>query len=175
MTFDEYAAHAARTSNAESDIVNGALGLAGEAGEVVELIKKHRYHGRDLDLDALKKEIGDVLWYLAEIATQAGLSLDDCAAHNLAKLRERHPVRFDPSYHDARGVLAGYEWDAFGSLWAPGMDRDDGEHIACASVHSGQWWVYSAPSSGTVIANGISDDPKRAAESALRAYLEANQ
>ena len=160
MNFDEYAKAAARTSSPFSDIVNGALGLAGEAGEVAELVKKHKYHGQDIDLDALAKEMGDVLWYLAEICNQSGLSLDAIASGNIAKLRERHPGAFDPSYHDAPApcltasggeydptddygersvapadVLAGYEWalDTVADawhFWAPGERKTDGFYAA---------------------------------------------
>ena len=88
MTFDEYQTAAARTSGESSDLINGALGIAGEAGEVIELVKKHKYHGRDLDIDALAKELGDLLWYVAETASQAGVKLSDVAAQNVAKLKK---------------------------------------------------------------------------------------
>jgi len=174
MIFDEYQQLAARTSGESSDIVNGALGLAGEAGEVVELIKKHRYHGRDLDLDALKKELGDLLWYMAETASQAGLSLDDIAAHNVAKLKERHPDGFDPSYHGSADVLAGYEWRGDGCYHAPGSS--EGDHSAHID-YGGGWVVYAAPDSGSVVAKGDApgEDGKRCAEAALRRHLEAKQ
>lgn len=71
-----------------------ALGLGGEAGEVQEILKKWLGHGHHLDREKLKKELGDVLWYLSSLATWAGLSLDDVASANLGKLRARYPDGF---------------------------------------------------------------------------------
>lgn len=77
-----------------SNLVYPALGLAGETGEVVEHIKKaYRKTGdtwcHGIDRDALGAELGDVLWYVAAIATEAGLDLSEIAGRNLAKLRGR--------------------------------------------------------------------------------------
>ena len=98
MRFDEYQDLAGRTSPAErpaiEKLTNGALGLGGEAGEVVELVKKHRYHGHALDADAVAKELGDVLWYVAEICSATGLSMEDVAQRNIDKLRARYPEGF---------------------------------------------------------------------------------
>jgi NTP pyrophosphatase (non-canonical NTP hydrolase) len=70
-----------------------ALGLCGEAGEVAELVKKAlRDDGGTLGQERralLEKELGDVLWYLAQVATEAGLDLDAIAAANLEKLASR--------------------------------------------------------------------------------------
>lgn len=101
MDFDAYQALAQRTSPADrpsiEKLTNGALGLGGEAGEVVELVKKHRYHGHPLDAAELRKELGDVLWYVAELCAAAGLSMGDVAARNIDKLRTRYPEGFSES------------------------------------------------------------------------------
>jgi NTP pyrophosphatase (non-canonical NTP hydrolase) len=98
MQFDEYQDLAGRTSPPDrpalEKLTNGALGLGGEAGEVVEIVKKHRYHGHALDADAVAKELGDVLWYVAEICTATGLSMGDVARKNVDKLRDRYPEGF---------------------------------------------------------------------------------
>lgn len=77
MTFDRYCALAQRTSNpnltTREHLVNGALGLCGEAGEVADLIKKHKMQGHALDVQKILEEVGDVLWYCAEIATHMKL------------------------------------------------------------------------------------------------------
>lgn len=69
------------------------LGLVGEAGEVAEKVKKiFRDNNGELDAErktVLEKELGDVLWYLAQLATELGLSLDDIAKNNIAKLQSR--------------------------------------------------------------------------------------
>ena len=70
-----------------------AIGLAGEVGEVLELIKKDRRKGerrKPIDKDKLEKELGDVLWYLSAIATDYDIDLDDVATTNILKLQKRH-------------------------------------------------------------------------------------
>lgn len=100
MTLDDYQREAARTLTRQTPLPEAmeraimALGLAGEAGEVVELVKKSLGHGKPYGLDTIGAELGDVLWYLAAIATQHGLTLDGIAAQNIAKLRARHPDGF---------------------------------------------------------------------------------
>ena len=105
MTFDEYQVLAQRTSPANHDrIVKGALGLAGEAGECADYVKKHLFQGHNLDCAHLVEEIGDVLWYCAELAAGIDRSLDEIAEQNIAKLRKRYPDGFDPerSFHRDR-------------------------------------------------------------------------
>lgn len=95
MTFDEYqkAATATAIYPADLPLIYPALGLAGEAGEVIEHIKKCvRDNDRQLTDDrraALAKELGDVLWYLACIARDADLTLADIARLNLEKIADR--------------------------------------------------------------------------------------
>jgi NTP pyrophosphatase (non-canonical NTP hydrolase) len=103
MTFDDYQARAKTTSTLDPKSVTTpyyfGLGLTGEAGEIAEKLKKViRNHDNDmskLDVDDFKKELGDVLWYLAMLSSQVGLSFEDVAQTNLAKLADRK----------ARGVI----------------------------------------------------------------------
>jgi len=92
MTFDEYQSAAAETAvykrNPQMNIMYPALGLAGETGEVLEKIKKF-YRDAVIDRDAVKKELGDVLWYVSALAGDLGFSLDDVAQANIDKLRDR--------------------------------------------------------------------------------------
>lgn len=98
MNFDEYQNLSRRTINSKLTMrelpAMAALGLTGESGEVAEMIKKALYHGHPLDIDELKKELGDVLWYLGAAATIYSISLDDIAARNICKLIERYPEGF---------------------------------------------------------------------------------
>jgi NTP pyrophosphatase (non-canonical NTP hydrolase) len=73
-----------------------ALGLAGEAGEVADLIKKGIFHQKGLDKENLKKELGDVLWYLTALCSDLGLSLEEVMQHNIKKLKARYPEGYDP-------------------------------------------------------------------------------
>ena len=72
-----------------------ALGIAGESGEIVDLIKKVLYHDHELDTDKLCKEIGDLLWYFVLLCETTGLTLEQVMETNVAKLRKRYPEGFD--------------------------------------------------------------------------------
>jgi NTP pyrophosphatase (non-canonical NTP hydrolase) len=76
------------------DVLIWGQGLAGEAGEVCDLLKKVHGHGKPYDGDQLKKELGDVLWYLANLADAHGFTLSEVAQANVDKLRARYPVGF---------------------------------------------------------------------------------
>lgn len=96
MNFEQYQEKSrvtAKYPNADDNYVYPTLGLAGEAGEVAEKIKKViRDKGGKIDdetREAIKKELGDVLWYLAQLATELKISLEDVATGNLAKLYDR--------------------------------------------------------------------------------------
>ena len=92
--FDEYQEAAARTMTDKMPQIEAALGLAGECGEVVDLVKKIHFQGRALNREELAEEIGDVCWYIAALATAHELSLGEIAAGNIAKLRARYPDGF---------------------------------------------------------------------------------
>lgn len=72
-------------------IVWNAVGLAGEAGEVAELVKKGIFHQHGLDRDKLKKELGDVVWYVAALCTRVGLDMEEVMQANIDKLMQRYP------------------------------------------------------------------------------------
>ncbi len=95
MKLDDYQIRATRTMNRDvNDLAVFALGLAGEAGEVADLIKKHIGHGHDLDLRKVREELGDVLWYVAGLAQVLGLTLSEIAHENINKLERRYPEGF---------------------------------------------------------------------------------
>ena len=76
-------------------IVNAALGLSGEVGELNDMIKKWIFHNTQLDKEHVKKEIGDVMWYVAMMCESFGFSLDDVMQTNVDKLIARYPDGFD--------------------------------------------------------------------------------
>lgn len=76
-------------------LLNGVMGLNGEAGEVIDLVKKARFQGHELDTEKLMKELGDIAWYLAVTANSIGYSLSDVFDANIEKLQKRYPDGFD--------------------------------------------------------------------------------
>ena len=97
MTLDQYQVLALRTEpkrDVLDRLTNASLGISGESGEVADHIKKHIYHGHDLDTHFLAKEIGDVLWYLAVLSDTIGLTLSEVAQMNVNKLSARYPDGF---------------------------------------------------------------------------------
>lgn len=99
MTGKEYQELAMTTLNrelSEKDIlINGVMGLCGEAGEVIDMVKKHLAQGHELDRDKMIAELGDVAWYLAELAMVLDTDLDRVFEGNIEKLKKRYPEGFD--------------------------------------------------------------------------------
>jgi NTP pyrophosphatase (non-canonical NTP hydrolase) len=98
MNFNEYQKQAFTTATAESqNIYYMTMGMTGEAGEIANKIKKVMRDGKKLDIEDMKHELGDVLWYVAGLATLLNISLEDVADSNIHKLASRK----------ARGVIGG--------------------------------------------------------------------
>ena len=108
MTINEYQTAALRTAQtdkltARELLLNSALGLCGESGEVADLLKKYHFQGHNLDLDHVAKELGDIAWYLAVGAYAIGYDLETILQMNVDKLKARYPNGFsaDRSLHRA--------------------------------------------------------------------------
>ena len=99
MTINEYQKEALRTASGMSGeyplILNGVLGLGGESGECLDIVKKCLFQGHRLDKEHLAEELGDVAWYLAVSAHAIGLDLESILQGNVDKLRKRYPDGFD--------------------------------------------------------------------------------
>lgn len=99
MDFNAYQELAQRTSNKKAGdmdkILNGVMGLNGEAGECIDIIKKHFFQGHELNKDELIDELGDVLWYIAETCEGLGVTMEEVAIRNIGKLRKRYPHGFE--------------------------------------------------------------------------------
>lgn len=111
MTINEYQSAAMRTSNKtitqDEHILNGALGLTGESGEVADIVKKHLMQGHPLDINHIAKELGDICWYIAETATAIGYDLETIMQMNVDKLKKRYPQGFstERSQHREKGDI----------------------------------------------------------------------
>ena len=98
MDFNEYqelAMRTARDTTEERLLLNGVMGLCGEAGECIEVMKKHMFHGHELDRQKLIDEASDCLWYIAAIASGLSIPMEDIASHNVEKLKKRYPDGFN--------------------------------------------------------------------------------
>ena len=112
MTGNAYQRHAMRTNdemstcrletsidiNSEYDmggIVMATMGLSGEVGELNDMIKKWIFHKSDMDITHAKKELGDIMWYIACMAESFGWSLDEIMQMNIDKLKARYPNGFN--------------------------------------------------------------------------------
>lgn len=99
MTMNEYQKLAQRTSNTKTysgKLENAVLGISGEGGECADIFKKFMFQGHELDKEHLAEEGGDLLWYLAELASGLGTTLEEMAKKNIEKLIARYPEGFDP-------------------------------------------------------------------------------
>lgn len=98
MTVNEYQKLAMTTLNPELSqkdvLINSVMGLCGESGEAIDIVKKWLAHGHELDKEHLKKELGDIAWYLAEAATALDVSLEEIFRANIDKLKKRYPEGF---------------------------------------------------------------------------------
>lgn len=99
MTINEYQHFAMKTLNPElapkDVLINGVMGLCGESGEAIDIVKKWLAQGHELDKEKLAKELGDIAWYLAETAYALDLSLEEIFRGNIEKLKNRYPEGFD--------------------------------------------------------------------------------
>ena len=95
MEFNEYQKAANRTLYGNEQVLtNCALGLAGESGQLIDLIQDYTFKGKDLDKEKMIDELGDVLWYLSQIAQWADVDFDDVAKANIETMNKRYPNVF---------------------------------------------------------------------------------
>lgn len=99
MTVNDYQKLAMVTLNPKLSkqeiLLNGVMGLCGESGEAIDLVKKHLFQGHALDQQAIAKELGDIAWYLAETATALDIPLETIFETNIEKLKKRYPDGFN--------------------------------------------------------------------------------
>ena len=111
MTPNEYQKLAMTTLNpqlAQKDVlINAVMGLCGESGEAIDIVKKYLHQGHELDREKLIKELGDIAWYLAEAATALDIDLETVLAQNIEKLKSRYPEGFSAERSIHRNTLEG--------------------------------------------------------------------
>lgn len=99
MKVNEYQRLAMTTLNPQLNkkeiLINSVMGLCGESGEAIDIVKKWLAQGHELDKEHLAKELGDIAWYLAEAATALDLSLEEVLQANIEKLKKRYPEGFE--------------------------------------------------------------------------------
>ena len=102
MTPNDYQQAALRTVPGdlppERLLLNGLMGLNGEAGEAIDILKKHLFQGHELDTEHMAKELGDVAWYLAVSANAIGYDLETIMQMNVDKLKARYPDGLDAEH-----------------------------------------------------------------------------
>lgn len=115
MKANEYQKQAGRTLLPKPDfditpkevmVAWNAIGLAGEAGEVADLVKKAVFHQQGIDMEKMKKELGDVLWYVAALCSHLEIPMEDVMQHNIEKLQARFPNGYSPERTTFRGGKA---------------------------------------------------------------------
>lgn len=95
MTDITYLAEARRTLSTREDVLGHmVVGLSTETGELLDAYKKHKFYGRPLDVQNVKEEIGDVMWYLVQLCDEVGYSMDQAKIDNIQKLKKRYPEKF---------------------------------------------------------------------------------
>lgn len=106
IDFDIYQRQANRTAKKGPDLNynlnHAALGLAGEAGEFVDAVKKSVIYGKPLDVANLREEMGDLLWYIALACDALGVTMQDIAQENVNKLKRRYPDAYSDELAGAR-------------------------------------------------------------------------
>lgn len=107
MDINTYSKLAMRTMNHDDPIGNACFGIGGEAGEILDLMKKTRYHDKPLDPLKLKAEIGDLMWYINVLVVEMGFEWGDVLSTNIKKLEARYPdMRFDAERANNRDLDA---------------------------------------------------------------------
>lgn len=95
MTEKEYLEKAKRTlSTTDGYLYHMIIGLVTESAELADALKKHMFYGRDLDMKNIREEIGDVMWYLVQLANISDYSLEQAMIDNIEKLSKRYPNKF---------------------------------------------------------------------------------
>ena len=95
MNTEDYTKNCLKTwSNIGDNIEHCAYGLVTESAEIMDMLKKHKFYGRDFNMVNLKEELGDLCWYLYQLCEVVGYTMEEARADNIEKLAKRYPDKF---------------------------------------------------------------------------------
>lgn len=101
-----FAAHVSRLfikpTDTQGRMVHASMGIAGEAGEIIDAVKKHWIYGKPLDRENILEECGDCMFYIEALLAECGYTIGDAIAYNVEKLAKRYPDGFTESAAIAR-------------------------------------------------------------------------
>ena len=93
--YQKLAQRTSATTTSIDKIANGLMGMNGESGGALDILKKYWFQGHELDVEKIIEEAGDVLWYIAELCSGLGITVEDLARYNIGKLYNRYPDGFE--------------------------------------------------------------------------------
>lgn len=105
MNFEKYQKKCLRTFNTNSqneNLCKLSMGISGEAGEITDYIKKVVFHGHDLNVEKIKEEVGDLIWYIAVLLWILNIDINDVLKSNIKKLQQRYPNGFNSNESEYR-------------------------------------------------------------------------
>lgn len=107
MNIEEYSELALRTANKENAIIHACFGMCGEAGEIIDYVKKGVFYGKDMGTQHLVEEVGDLMWYINLLVFDLGVTWDEVLTTNIKKLEARYPdAKFNADHAINRDVDA---------------------------------------------------------------------
>lgn len=102
MNLQEYSENAARTcpdlGSQFNNELHQAMGIVTEAGELIDVYKKHFAYGKPMDYVNVREEMGDLMWYIINLCRLLGVNLEDELDINISKLKARYPNKFDSEH-----------------------------------------------------------------------------
>ena len=165
MTLKEYQEFASKgilpVGQGKNGAIHFALGLAGETGEVCDIIKKREFHGRDIPVEDIKKELGDVMWYVANLCNAFHFSIEEVIAYNVQKLTKRYGDVYQSSIEEMQSMTTLTPTDKIVCNKCGSYDVNyvsAGPHIKAVCKHCGSFIKFVSKDEFAKIHCGTDDD-----------------